>query len=264
MKVPFEQYSAAYRHVHMARQDGVIELRLHSDGGPLVWGDSPHTELGYCFADVGSDVDNRVVIMTGTGSEFCARLDTSWVGAMTPAKWDKIFWHGRRLLMNLLEIEAPVVAAVNGAARVHAEMALLSDIVVASDDAVFQDAPHFRHGAVPGDGVHVVWSALLGPNRARYFLLTGQKITAPEALDLGIVNEVVPAGDLVARAGELARDLARQSDSTLRYTRATFTQPLKRQLLDGLSYGLAFEGLTAFESWPKQAPQQPPTPGSAS
>jgi enoyl-CoA hydratase/carnithine racemase len=255
MKVPFEQYATAYRHVRMERTDGIVELRFHSDDGPLVWGDAPHTELGYCFADVGSDPGNRVVVMTGTGSEFCARLDTSWVGAMTPAKWDKIFWHGRRLLLNLLEIEAPVISAVNGAARVHAELALLSDVVLASEDAVFQDAPHFRHGAVPGDGVHVVWSALLGPTRARYFLLTGQKLTAHQALDLGVVNEVLPARDLMDRARELARDLARQSDSTLRYTRATFTQPLKRQLLDGLSYGLAYEGLGAFESWPTAPPQ---------
>lgn len=90
----FEEYAGRYDHVAMTRSaDGVIELALHTDGGPLVWGDGPHTELGYCFADVAADPENRVVILTGSGGEFIGRLDESWVGPMTPAKWDKIFSH---------------------------------------------------------------------------------------------------------------------------------------------------------------------------
>ena len=98
-----------------------------------MWGDAPHTELGYCFADVGADPDNRVIILTGTGPNFIAELDDSWVGTMTPDKWSKIYYHGRRLLLNLLDIEVPVIAAVNGPATVHAELALLSDIVLSSE-----------------------------------------------------------------------------------------------------------------------------------
>lgn len=51
-------------------------------------------------------------------------------------------------------------------------------LVIASDTATFQDAPHFPNGIVPGDGVHIVWPLLLGPNRGRYFLLTGQRLSA--------------------------------------------------------------------------------------
>ena len=244
------EYADRYRHVALTRTDGVLEARLHTDGGPLVWGDGPHTELGYCFADIGADPENRVVVLTGTGDEFIARLDESWVGAMTPPKWDKIFQHGRRLLQNLLAIEVPVVAAINGPATVHAELALLSDITVASDQTWFRDAPHFRYGTVPGDGVHVVWPMLLGPNRGRYFLLTGQKLSAGEARDLGVVNEVVAHDRVVPRAHELATQLAAQPDVTLRYTRAAFTHHLKRLMHDNLGYGLALEGLAAYESWP--------------
>jgi enoyl-CoA hydratase/carnithine racemase len=251
MKVSYDEYSRAYRHVAMQRDDsGVLELTLHSDGGPLVWGDGPHTELGYCFQDIGTDPDNRVVILTGTGTKFLADLDTSWFGPMRPAKWDKIYHHGRRLLTSLLEIEVPVIAAVNGPARVHAELAVLSDIVLASTTADFQDAPHFRHGTVPSDGVHLVWPHLLGPNRGRYFLLTGQRIGAPEALEWGIVNEVCDPDALLARARELAADLARQPDTTLRYTRVAVTEQLKGLLLSGIGHGLALEGLGAYRSWP--------------
>jgi enoyl-CoA hydratase/carnithine racemase len=251
MRATFEQYSTAYRHVAMRREDGILELRLHSDGGPLVWGSSPHTELGHCFAEVGSDPGNRIVIITGTGPEFLAKLDTSWVGEMTPEKWDRIYTNGKRLLMNLLEIEVPVIGVLNGPAKVHAELAALGDVVLAADTAYVQDAPHFRAGTVPSDGVHVIWPMLLGPNRGRHFLLTGRKLSAAECLEIGVVAEVHPADAVVARAWEVARDLARQPDTTLRYTRVALTQRFKRALLDDLGYGLALEGLGAYRSWPR-------------
>jgi enoyl-CoA hydratase/carnithine racemase len=246
----FARYSTAYRHVAMRREDGILELRLHTDGGPLVWGDGPHSELGRCFTDVADDPDNRIVILTGTGDEFIARLDDSWVGEMTPELWNRIYTHGKRLLQRLLDIEVPVIAAVNGKATVHAELAVLSDIVLAAEEATFADAPHFRFGTVPGDGVHQVWPLLLGPNRGRYFLLTGQRLSAADAQDLGVVAEVLPRAQLLDRAWTLAGELCRQPDTTLRYTRVALTEQLKRTLLDGLSHGLALEGLGAHASWP--------------
>ncbi len=247
----FDDYAARYEHATLERDaHGVLEVRLHSDGGPLVWGAGPHTELGYLFSDIGADPDNRVVIITGTGDRFITDLDSSWVGAMTPDKWNTIYNHGRRLLQRLLEIEVPVIGAVNGPATVHAEIAVLSDIVLCAEHTYFSDAPHFRFGTVPGDGVHVIWPMLLGPNRGRYFLLTGQRIDAQQALDLGVVSEVLPADALLARAHTLADKLARQATTTLRYTRDAVVQPIRRALLDNLGYGLALEGLGAHASWP--------------
>ena len=120
---------------------------------------------------------------------------------MTPAKWNRIYTNGKRLLSALLDIEVPVVAAINGPASVHAELALLSDIVIASDDSYLQDAPHFRYGTVPGDGVQAIWPLLLGPNRGRFFLLTGQRISAIEAQQLGVVAEVHPRSELLDHGG---------------------------------------------------------------
>ena len=246
------EYEHAFRHVHMRRTDGILELRLHTNDGPLIWGDGPHSELGQCFLAVGSDPENRVIILTGTGDSFIASIDTSWVGDMTPAKWNRIYTNGKRLLSALLDIEVPVVAAINGPASVHAELALLSDIVIASDDSYLQDAPHFRYGTVPGDGVQAIWPLLLGPNRGRFFLLTGQRISAIEAQQLGVVAEVHPRSELLDRAWEWARTLARQPDITLRYTRVALIQPIKDYVLDQVGYGLALEGLAAHESWPTQ------------
>ncbi len=234
----------------MRRTEGILELRLHSDEASLVWGAVPHEELGYCFQEVGADRDNRVVILTGTGEHFIRRLDRSWVGPMSADKWDRIYANGKRLLRALLNIEVPIVAVVNGPARIHAELAVLGDIVLASEDAFFQDAPHFQFGTVPGDGAYAVWAVLLGPNRGRHFVLTGATIDAAEAQRLGVVAEVLPRERLLDRAWEVARQLAQQPDITLRYTREVMTLDLKRGLLSDVGYGLALEGLAAHETWP--------------
>lgn len=248
----FDEYSSRFEHVAMRREDGILELRLHTDGGPLIWGAAPHEELGYCFQEVGADRENRIMIITGTGDRFISRLDQSWVGAMTAAKWDRIYTNGKRLLRALLDIEVPVIAAVNGPARIHAEVAVLSDIVLAAETTFFQDVPHFQFGTVPGDGAHAVWSGLLGPNRARHFVLTGATVDAEEAQRLGVVAEVLPAERLLARAWDVARDLARQPDVTLRYTRQVMTMDLKRRVLPDVANGLALEGLAAAETWPRE------------
>ncbi len=266
--IKFEEYQDKYRHVRMERRDGILQMTFHSDGGPLKWGMPPHEELSYAFYDVARDYDNRCVIVTGTGDAFCADVDlgggrSAPVGKTaegTPAPppragvrtttWDHIYNDAKYLLMNHLNIEVPMIAAVNGPALIHAELAVLCDIVIASDNAAFQDAPHFPNGIVPGDGVHLVWPLLLGANRGRYFLLTGQKLSAREALDLGVVSEVVPRERLLPRAWELAQLIIEKPKLTVRYARVAITQQLKQMMLDNLGYGLALEGLAAGASWP--------------
>jgi enoyl-CoA hydratase/carnithine racemase len=238
------EYAPRYQHARLTRDEkGVLEVALHTGGGPLVWSESAHRELGSLFADIGADAQNRVVILTGTGDAFCADLAGEGWAVMHPsALQEKIYLEGKRLLDNLLNIDVPVIGAVNGPARIHAELAVLSDIVLAAETAVFQDAAHMPNGVVPGDGVHVVWPLLLGPNRGRYFLLTGEEISAQQALTLNVVAEVLPPERLLPRAHELAD----KPVTALRYTRVALTQRLKRHLLDDLGYGLMLEGRAAM------------------
>jgi enoyl-CoA hydratase/carnithine racemase len=148
----------------------------------------------------------------------------------------------------MLAIDAPMIAAVNGPALRHAEIPVMCDIVLASDTAAFQDSAHFTGGLVPGDGMHVVFPLIMGLNRGRYFLLTGQRLSAAEAKDMGLVNEVLPHEKLLPRAWEHAREIMKLPELNRRYTRILITEMLRRQMNDLLPYGLALEGLALVDS----------------
>jgi enoyl-CoA hydratase/carnithine racemase len=244
----FEEYAGKYQYVHMERQDGILQLTLHTNGGPLQWGSGPHGELPQVFADIGSDPDNKIVIMTGTGDVFPGPQATPHIRLRRPTRqWDKTYWEGKHLLWNLLDIEVPMIAAINGPAWRHSELPLLCDIVLASDTVCFQDSAHFNNSLTPGDGMHIIYPLLLGMNRGRYFLLTGQIIGAQEAKELGLVSEVLPRDQLLPRAWELARQLAQRPPLVVRYSRVLLTQQIKSQMHDLLGYGLALEGLGAAD-----------------
>jgi enoyl-CoA hydratase/carnithine racemase len=247
----FDQYRDRYQNIRLEREDGILTMTLHTGGGSLVWSALAHEELGYCFTDVGADRDNKVVILTGTGENYCADINAGSFKLSTSGDWDLTFYDGRRLLVNLLDIEVPVISAINGPARIHPEIPVLSDIVLASETALFQDAPHFMSGIVPGDGAHIVWPHLLGPNRGRYFLIMGQELSAKEAMQHGVVGEVLPAGQLMARARQVARYIANMPPLTRRYTRLALTQRIKRLMHEGLGYGLAMEALAAIDKLPE-------------
>ncbi len=244
----FDIYRDAFPNARLSRKNnGVLEVALHSDGGKLVFNGHTHEQFVELFHQIGEDRDNRAVILTGTGDAFMDTIDPDGFDFFSPQGYDKILREGRKVLSNILDIEVPMITALNGPVLLHSEYALLTDIILATPETVFQDKPHFEFGIVPGDGVHLLWPHVIGSVRGRYFLLTRQQLDAETAQRYGAVNEIVPADRLLTRAHEIADGIAALPSLTGRYTRMAITQPLRRLIDEGTGYGLALEGISAAE-----------------
>ena len=256
----FEHYSSRYRNIAFERRSGVVQARLHNAGGPLQWGSDAgcvHAQLSEALHDLGRDPDLRVLILTGTGPVFCTELNPAENSRepMTATRWSRLLREGRELLQRFLELEVPVIASVNGPVYIHSELPVLADIVLAASTAEFADRAHFVYGVVPGDGVHTVWPLLLGMNRGRHFLLTGQAIDAAEAQRLGVVAEVLAPEALETRAWEIAVGLEQKPLLALRNTKLALTRRLRRELDADIDLGLALEGLSLISLF-EQTPQR--------
>jgi enoyl-CoA hydratase/carnithine racemase len=256
----FHEYRDRYqRWFHLEKDDdGILLLRIHTDGGEFVWTPESHERFADLWADVAGDREITVVIFTGTGDTFMDRFGVPDPERRLPAHrdlgaeaLDETGWTGTQLHLNLLDVQVPIIAAVNGPCSMHAELPVMCDIVLASDDSSFEDAAHFPRGVVPGDGAHIVWPIVIGRNRARYFLLAGQQLSAQLALEYGAVNEVLPRAQLLERAWELARMLALRPPLTLRLTRSILVQEFRRAAADDLTAGVYQElyGMRNFLSW---------------
>ena len=248
-------YFEAFKAFALERDDdGILTVRFHSRSGPMTWTAVAHREAPKLFEAIASDEANKAVILTGTGDRFIDTPtgygDVYRSGKVKPSDWERGIWEANKLLNTLLDIRVPVIAAINGPCTGHAEIPLLADIVLASDDTYFQDAAHIPNNLIPGDGVHVVWPALLGPNRARYFLLTAEKIPAAEARTLGIVAEVLPREEVLPRALTLARQLLQTDPLVLRYTRHLLLRPMRRAMADELNVGLGLEAYASVSRFP--------------
>ena len=196
-----------YEHIVIERRDGGVVLatlnrpdRLNAVNGVL------HGELARLPREFDADTDARVLVLTGAGRAFCAGGDFSPTGVGN----DRAITleEGRQIVDHLLECSKPVISAVNGYAMgLGATVALLADVVYAARSATFADT-HVVMGIGAGDGGQLIWPLLMGVNRAKYFLMTGERVPAEEAERLGLVNFVVDDGTVVDEALALAARLA--------------------------------------------------------
>ena len=242
-------YFDHYKNLAMSRdQNGVLTLRFHTDGGPVVFTGQTHEDLPQALEQISLDRDNRALVLTGTGDVFMDQIDGESLGDIfKPKHWEKIRMEGLKVLQRLVELPMPVVGVANGPATVHSEYLLLTDIHIASDRAVYGDFPHPAFGITGGDGLQVVWEEVAGVARAKWLLWTGENITAATALDWGVVNEVVPHDQAYARGVEIATNLAAKPALYRSLQKQTLNQKLRRRIVEGVPYGMALEGLTAAD-----------------
>jgi enoyl-CoA hydratase/carnithine racemase len=242
-------YFTAYRSLKMDRDaQGVLVVEFHTNGGPLTFTAQCHADFVDAFYRIAQDRANQIVIFTGTSGEFIPAIDFSSFGDVAdPAVWSQVHDEGVQILENLANIRVPVIAAIEGRAYVHSEYALLASVIVAGEGATFNDLPHFAGGIVPGDGIFTTWSYRAGAGRAEAFLVNPQPLTVQKAHEWGVVAEVVPNGQALARARELAALYLKAPEVTRRNTRAHFIDPLKEHIVREVGYGLSLEGASAAD-----------------
>lgn len=200
-----------------------------------------HTELSHIFADISQDAETAAVILTGKGRAFCAGGDIKWFQDMTAPQLDDLFGEARKIIIDMLEVEQPIIAAVNGAATgLGATLALFSDVIYAADNAKIGD-PHVRVGVVAGDGGAIIWPWLIGAARAKEFLMTGDLVRAEEAERIGLVNHVVPADELLGTARVFAQRMANGPRMAIRGTKVSVNKILRDTVNLVLDTSLAIE-----------------------
>ncbi|MFM9446100.1 enoyl-CoA hydratase/isomerase family protein [Streptomyces acidiscabies] len=172
--------------------------------------------------DASADPAVRVVVLTGTGRGFCAGADLRGGPAkeVLPGDVSRTLRLGaQRLVAAVLDCEKPVIAAVNGtAAGLGAHLAFACDLVLAAESARFIEV-FVRRGLVPDAGGAYLLPRLIGPHRAKELMFFGDSLSAPEAERLGLVNRVVPDGELAKAAQEWAARLATAPTRSLALTK---------------------------------------------
>jgi enoyl-CoA hydratase/carnithine racemase len=218
----FDDYARQFPHARLNRSpSGILEVTLHSNGETLIFERGMHDEFDELFYSIGKDNENRAVVLTGAGNAFIDRVHPKDFNFTTPRDHQMIHRASRKALLNLLDIPAPVIAAVNGPATIHSEYILLADIAIATPDTFFQERSLFNFGIIDGEGVRTLWSEVIGSVRGYAFVLNHQSIDAQEAKSLGVVSEIVTRERLSTRAREIAGKLIRTSDGASGRSRRT-------------------------------------------
>jgi enoyl-CoA hydratase len=203
-----------------------------------------HAELVALFQELKTERSARAVILTGSGRAFSAGGDFAWMSGIGPEDLDELRREGKQLIWNLLDVELPIVAAINGpAVGLGATLALLCDAIFIADTATVAD-PHVRVGIVAGDGGAVVWPLAMGPVRAKRYLLTGDALSAADAERMGLVSAVVTPDELQADALAFAQRLAAGAPLAVRYTKLAVNQLLKQAMTTTFDYSTALELVT--------------------
>ena len=215
-----------------------------------------HTELEDIFADVARDDDVNVVVLTGAGRAFCSGGDVKGMDARQsgdPVRARMPLRYAKRLIYNMIEVEQPIIAAVNGhAIGLGATLALFCDVIIASENAKFGD-PHVKVGLVAGDGGSVIWPLLCGLARAKEYLMTGDLMSATEAERIGLINHVVPLNEVMPKAMELAHRLANGPTRAIRWTKLACNKRLRDEVNLVLDASLAIETLSMLTEDHKEA-----------
>ena len=202
---------AKYQYLKLERQpDGVLLITLNRPDVLNAAHEEMHAELAGVWADVSSDPDTKVAVVTGAGRAFSAGGDLAMVERQI-GNYDLVTHMLKEmsdLVYNMANCEKPIVSAINGVAvGAGLVVALLADISICAADARLGDG-HVRLGVAAGDHAAIIWPLLCGLAKAKYYLLTGEMVTGEEAERIGLVSRVLPRDEVLPEALNVAAKLA--------------------------------------------------------
>lgn len=237
-----------YKRLKIEQADGVLTVALSQPERRNAMDEIMHREIPELWRQISQDRSVRVVILKGDpeGKAFCAGGDLKWVSeaAQSGERYEEILRDGVDIVRGVAQLPQPVITMINGSAiGVGASLALFGDIVFADEAAVIAD-PHVSVGVVAGDGGAIIWPLLVGPNRAKEFLMTGDPLTGAQAERIGLVNHAVPAGELQERVENMARRLANGPRLAIELTKRSVNIQVNTLVNHILHASLALEGLT--------------------
>ena len=205
-------------------------------------------QLEDALSELSRDPAVMVIVIRGAGKNFCAGGDVAEVERLRSAGAEPLrtlFDAFRRACDAITAVDVPVVAAVEGVAMAGGfELMQAADIVIVSDDAKIADN-HINFGMVPGGGSTQRLPRLVGKGRALQLILSGETISAQEAYRIGLVNEVVPAANLITRAEEILKQIASNAPVAVRLSLEAVNRGMDTSQSEGFALEASYFGLCA-------------------
>ena len=230
-------------------EDGILRVTLNRPDRLNALDRTMHKELRALYEQIAHDANARVVVITGAGRAFCVGADFQQMqdnlaaGGYPDGRPDMLA-DGADIARGVLRVRQPMVAMVNGhALGIGATLALFCDVVFMSSAARIGD-PHVQAGLVAGDGGCVLWPMLLGINRAKEYLMTGDLLSAEDADRLGLVNHVVAPDELEEAGMAMARKLAAGPAHAIQFNKRLVNKTLEDQVSRLYDLALALECVT--------------------
>lgn len=249
---------ADFQAIQVEKKDnGVVVARLNMPAVTNAIVGRMHTEMSRLVAEFDCDPATRVLVLTAAGDVFAGGAKESVKGWMKLAaattttdtskvvsEGGDVWFEARRMIDSFLECSKPIISALHGQAlSLGGTCGLLADVVVAGRSTIFGDE-HVKLGLSAGDGGQVIWPLLIGPNRAKYYLMTGDRIDAVEAERLGLVNFLVDDDKVFDKAMEIANRLANGPIQAIIASKAPINYWMRIQSAQILPLSLAMERLT--------------------
>ena len=234
VKLPeLEEYKEWFKDfADLYREDGILQVTWKTLDGPMHHSGMSHRAISQLVRVLSLDYKNEIIIFTHIGDHWMTESDPNgWetYSELPTQRFQHQYFDDTNLIKNMVfDLDVPTIGS-----GFHWDSAMLSDITICSEDT-WMEVPHAHGGLVPGDGMGLMAQHYFGTKRGNYYMMTARQWTAQQMLDWGMVSEVVPKDQVMARAWEIARMW-----KTMPYENRTIMsnlakRPLKKLLVEDL------------------------------